>query len=175
MTIIQLKDKYPSGLGIYLYAEEDTRENEAGVVAEFKENSMGKEIGLQINDRIIAVNGQTVKGLNTTQLISKLRGEQGSTMIIAVERDDKIVKIGFTIPKMKKKENKENADVIDIKLKKYEMELKRQARFAILKEANRYTLEELRNNIEGYKERCKEKEKERIKKTQEQVDGMGKH
>ncbi len=69
------------GIGV----EVEMRERVLTVVAPL-EGSPGERAGLLRGDRIVEVNGESIKGLNIIQSVSKLKGTPGTSVAIGVER-----------------------------------------------------------------------------------------
>lgn len=55
------------------------------IVSPFK-NSPAEKAGLKPNDQIIAIDGESVEGLNLQETVLKIRGEKGTTVTITVQR-----------------------------------------------------------------------------------------
>jgi len=68
------------------------REGEVLFVGPFKD-SPGEKAGMEPGDRIIAVDGTDVIGLDIDQIVQLIKGEQGSQVIITVTREEETIDI----------------------------------------------------------------------------------
>ncbi|MBN1814533.1 MAG: S41 family peptidase [Anaerolineae bacterium] len=71
------------GIGAYVDMDE---EGKLIIVAPF-EGSPAEAVGLQPEDRIVAVDGVSIVGLTLSEAISKVRGPAGSEVVLTVERE----------------------------------------------------------------------------------------
>lgn len=62
------------------------------VVAPFK-NSPGEKAGVEPSDRIIAVDGVDVVGMPLDEVVSRIKGEKGTTVTLRVRREDEEIDI----------------------------------------------------------------------------------
>lgn len=71
------------GIGIYMGQDKDGNI----VVIEPIEDSPAENIGIQSNDIIVEVNGESVSGMNTSDVANKVKGEEGTMVNIKILRD----------------------------------------------------------------------------------------
>lgn len=69
--------------------------NDVVTVVRVLENNPASEVGVLAGDVIVAVNDESVVGQNTDEVVTKIRGEVGTTVKVTVARDSKPV--DFTI------------------------------------------------------------------------------
>ncbi|TNE55692.1 MAG: S41 family peptidase [Bacteroidetes bacterium] len=70
-------------------------------ITEPYENSPAQKAGLMAGDRIIAVDGKSMKGLSTDEVSKSLKGPKGTDIEIEVKRGDQKVKIKVTRDQIK--------------------------------------------------------------------------
>ncbi len=58
------------------------------LIADAFENSPAKEVGLTAGDLIAAVDGETTKGLDLNQVVSKIKGDEGTTVTLTVIKNN---------------------------------------------------------------------------------------
>ena len=56
------------------------------IVAEPYRNSPADEAGLKIGDKIVAINGESMKGAKVEDISKRLRGEPNTTVVVTIER-----------------------------------------------------------------------------------------
>lgn len=72
------------GIGVSV----DSSDVSEGLVVSNTENGLGASIaGIKANDKIIAVNGEDIKGKNIDDSINKIRGEIGTSVTLMIERE----------------------------------------------------------------------------------------
>lgn len=90
MTAQEWEEYQASALGNYvgigIYMSQDTNGNI--VIIEPIEGSPAEAIGLQSKDIIIEVNGESVNGMNTSEVANIVKGEEGTTVSITILRDN---------------------------------------------------------------------------------------
>ena len=74
------------GIGVVVGLNED---NKVTVVSAI-EGSPGKKAGLLSGDLILKVNGDDVTGLNLEQVVSKIKGDAGSSVVLEIEREGSV-------------------------------------------------------------------------------------
>lgn len=73
------------GIGIQI----GTREGKLMVIAPI-EDSPAEKAGLQADDEILSINGETTKGMSIDKAADKIRGEEGTTVTLLIKRKDDI-------------------------------------------------------------------------------------
>lgn len=58
-------------------------------ILEVEKNSPAESVGLQPDDRVIAVDGEDVLALGFEEATNRVRGEEGSTVVLTIRRDGK--------------------------------------------------------------------------------------
>ena len=58
-----------------------------GVITEVFEGSPAAEGGIQVQDRLVAVNGESVEGLSPGEVSAKIRGEAGTPVTLTIRRE----------------------------------------------------------------------------------------
>ncbi|WP_100374017.1 S41 family peptidase [Bacillus sp. FJAT-45037] len=66
-------------------AEVSMTDGRVTIVVPFRE-SPAEQAGLQPNDKIMEIDGETTEGLSLYEAVSKIRGEKGTTVTLSVER-----------------------------------------------------------------------------------------
>lgn len=89
-----------TGIGAVVETVEDTEEIR---IVSVMEGSPAQAAGLQSGDIFIAVDGENVTGLSQLELVTKVRGPEGSIVELTMKRDDEeivfsIVRARITIP-----------------------------------------------------------------------------
>ncbi len=74
-----------AGIGAYI-----SRVNGMAVVSGFVENSPAERAGVKQGDIIVAVNGEDVRGKDTEIVTGKIKGDEGTSVVITVEREGKL-------------------------------------------------------------------------------------
>ena len=72
------------GIGVVVGLNEDNR---VTVVSSI-EGSPGKKAGLISGDLIVKINGDDVSSLNLEQVVSKIKGDAGTSVVLEIERED---------------------------------------------------------------------------------------
>lgn len=97
-------------VGIGIYMSEDQSGNV--VIVDLIEDSPAIAAGLQVNDVIVEVNGESVVGADTATVSSKVKGEEGTVVKLKILRDGKYVTLDVERKAIKvyhvKSEMKEN-------------------------------------------------------------------
>lgn len=70
-------------------------------------NSPASESGLQVGDRLYAVNGENIVGMPTTDVTTLVRGEEGTDVTMTVLRGEENTEVSYTMTRRK-------VDVIDV-------------------------------------------------------------
>src|SRR5574344_1100510 len=73
------------GIGIQIA----TKNGKLMVIAPI-EDSPAEKAGLQAEDEILEINGQSTKGISIDTAADKIRGEEGTTVILKIKRNDTI-------------------------------------------------------------------------------------
>lgn len=76
------------GIGIYMYTDESGNI----VVLNPIEGSPAEEAGLQPNDIIVSINGESCEGMDSSIASSKIKGEAGTTVELEILRENEIIK-----------------------------------------------------------------------------------
>ena len=75
------------GIGVTIVGAEDG----SGVeVLKVEDNSPALEAGIQVGDIIVGVEGQDVAGMDTTELRNLVRGEEGTFVLLTINRDGEV-------------------------------------------------------------------------------------
>lgn len=83
-TLLEQQENAYVGIGITIIADEE----EVGFrIMAVQENGTAREAGLQVDDRIISANGQSMEGLTVEELRNIVRGKEGTTVHLVVVRD----------------------------------------------------------------------------------------
>ena len=77
-----------TGIGVVIQDGE-----EYTTVVEVYEDSPAKKSGIEVNDMIIKVNGEDVKGVSGSDLAKRIRGKSGTKLTVSVLRDGKELEI----------------------------------------------------------------------------------
>ncbi|KKI89219.1 peptidase S41 [Bacillus sp. SA1-12] len=77
-------------------AEVGMKNDRVTIVAPFK-GSPAEKAGLQPNDQIVSINGESVEGLDLHQTVLKIRGKKGTKVAIEVIRPNSREKLTFTV------------------------------------------------------------------------------
>lgn len=75
------------GIGIYMYEDE----NNNIIVLEPIEGSPAKEAGLQTDDIIISINGESCSGMGIDDAAEKIKGEAGTTVTLEILRGNETI------------------------------------------------------------------------------------
>ena len=83
-TLLEQQENAYVGIGITIIADEE----EVGFrIMAVQENGTAREAGLQVDDRIISADGQSMEGLTVEELRNIVRGKEGTTVHLVVVRD----------------------------------------------------------------------------------------
>ena len=83
-TLLEQQENAYVGIGITIIADEE----EAGFrIMAVQENGTAQEAGLQVDDRIISADGQSMEGLTVEELRNIVRGKEGTSVHLVVVRD----------------------------------------------------------------------------------------
>lgn len=90
----QFSSKNPTytGIGVTVNLVEY---DDSVLVSEVNESGGAFDAGIQVNDRIVAVNGMRCTADNKNEMLEQAKGEEGTTVSITVLRDD--VELEFTV------------------------------------------------------------------------------
>lgn len=114
LTAAQLEDVYAQiegnfvGLGIELKADDG-----ALLIVKTIPGSPAAQAGIRARDRIVAVNGQSTRAISTDKAADILKGPEGSTVVVTMERPDgttlamKVVRRRVDVPSI------ENVQILD--------------------------------------------------------------
>ena len=84
-TLLEQQENAYVGIGITIIADEE----EVGFrIMAVQENGTAREAGLQVDDRIISADGQSMEGLGVDDLRSIVRGQEGTTVHLVVVRGE---------------------------------------------------------------------------------------
>ena len=84
-TLLEQQENAYVGIGITIIADEE----EVGFrIMAVQENGTAREAGLQVDDRIISADGQSMEGLTVEELRNIVRGKEGTTVHLVVVRGD---------------------------------------------------------------------------------------
>ncbi|MGI5900446.1 MAG: S41 family peptidase [Christensenellales bacterium] len=79
-----------SGIGVRM--TEDATDGVSTVINVFK-NSPALEAGMQPGDRIVGVDGEDVRGLSLTEITTRVRGEDGTSVGLTIQRGDQYIEM----------------------------------------------------------------------------------
>lgn len=83
-TLLEQQENAYVGIGITIIADEE----EVGFrIMAVQENGTAREAGLQVDDRIISADGQSMEGLTVEELRNIVRGKEGTSVHLVVVRD----------------------------------------------------------------------------------------
>ena len=91
-------------VGIGIYMVQDTEGNVIIILP--IEDSPAEEAGLQTYDKIITINGEKCTEMDINEASSKIKGEEGTTVELEIERDGEIINKTITRRKVKLKTSK---------------------------------------------------------------------
>lgn len=84
-TLLEQQENAYVGIGITIIADEE----EVGFrIMAVQENGTAREAGLQVDDRIISADGQSMEGLTVEELRNIVRGKEGTTVHLVVIRGE---------------------------------------------------------------------------------------
>ena len=84
-TLLEQQENAYVGIGITIIADEE----EVGFrIMAVQENGTAREAGLQVDDRIISADGQSMEGLTVEELRNIVRGKEGTTVHLVVVRGE---------------------------------------------------------------------------------------
>lgn len=76
------------GIGVYIYKDKD----ENLIVLETMENSPSKEAGIEAGDIILSIDGENCSTMDLNLASSKIKGEEGTTVELEIQRGTEIFK-----------------------------------------------------------------------------------
>lgn len=104
-------------------------------------DSPAEKAGLRANDKILEVDGEKTQGKDLSSVVQTIRGKKGSTVKLAVEREDETFEVDI------------KRDTIPLKSLKYELDEDHQAIGSIeIASFNENTAQELRDAIKDLRE-----------------------
>ena len=80
------------GIGVLLGERDD-----GSVIVSVVPNSPAQRAGIKAGDQIVAVDGEDVEGLPPDQAAARVRGEEGSTVVVTVQRPSTGERLDFSI------------------------------------------------------------------------------
>lgn len=95
--LIQAEGAY-SGIGVTMSQDMNTGKF---VIVEVSENGPGKAAGIQAGDVITGVDGESVDGLSSDEVVSKIQGEEGTDVTITIERDGEAAPLEIKVTRQK--------------------------------------------------------------------------
>lgn len=81
--------------GIGVVVRENVNTNEI-VAIRIYANSPAEEAGMKVGDVIVAVDGENVRDKTTEELVDRIKGEEGSKVIVDVEREGQEIELEIT-------------------------------------------------------------------------------
>lgn len=105
--LIQSEGVY-SGIGVTMSQDMNTGKF---VIVEVSENGPGKAASIQAGDVITEVDGESVDGLSSDDVVAKIQGEEGTDVTITIERDGEAAPLEIKVTRQK----------IDAETVRYEM------------------------------------------------------
>lgn len=94
--------------GIGVVVRENVNTNEI-VAARIYAHSPAEEAGMEVGDVIVAVDGENVRDKSTEELANRIKGEEGSKVIVDVEREGQEIELEIT------------RKVVEVDMVRYEM------------------------------------------------------
>lgn len=91
----KLREDLSGNIGGGIGAEIGMRDAQPTIIRPLK-NSPAAEAGLKAGDTILAVNDTSVRGETVDEVVQKIRGEIGTTVKIAVDRDSEMQEVSIT-------------------------------------------------------------------------------
>lgn len=91
----KLRDDLSGNIGGGIGAEIGLRDAQPTIIRPLK-NSPAAAAGLKAGDTVLAVNDTSVQGESVDEVVQKIRGEIGTTVKLAVERDNEVQEISIT-------------------------------------------------------------------------------
>lgn len=82
-----------TGIGVVVRENTSTKEI---VAARIYANSPAEQAGMKVGDVIVAIDGENVRNKSTEYLVNCIRGEEGSKVIVDVERDGQEIELEMT-------------------------------------------------------------------------------
>lgn len=80
------------GIGVLLGERDD-----GSVIVSVVPNSPAQRAGIKAGDQIVAVDGQDVEGLSPDEAAARVRGEEGSTVVVTIQRPSTGERLDFSI------------------------------------------------------------------------------
>ncbi len=81
-----------SGIGISIYPPDDS----GALIHRVFKNSFAEQAGVQKGDKVLAVDGEEVYGLSSSELGDRITGEEGTTVVLTIRRGDEVLDITVT-------------------------------------------------------------------------------
>ncbi len=91
----QFSDSLSGNIGGGIGAEIGLRDGQVSIIRTLK-NNPAERAGLHANDRILKVNDQSTEGWSVDQAVSVIRGEEGTSVKLTVQRDNEIIDFSIT-------------------------------------------------------------------------------
>lgn len=88
-----------TGIGISIAIE-----NDFPVVKEIVESGPAKKAGIEVGDKIVKINGQSIKGWGINKIVQNIRGAEGAQITLTIEKKDEEVEKTITSERMIQKE-----------------------------------------------------------------------
>lgn len=104
-----LDERSAQGIRIYNYANEEKNQNNLKVhfelkpifrIASVRVDSEAEKAGLKVGDRILKINHQSASGFTIQTINELLKSEEGRTIQIEIERNNKNIKYEFQLKKI---------------------------------------------------------------------------
>jgi carboxyl-terminal processing protease len=91
----EFDDSLSGNIGGGIGVELSLRNNLPTVVRVLRDNPAEKA-GITVNDVVVAVNGETTENQSTNDIVTKIRGESGTTVKVSVNRDGEVKEFTLT-------------------------------------------------------------------------------
>ncbi|HHW20393.1 tetratricopeptide repeat protein [Thermodesulfovibrio thiophilus] len=88
-----------TGIGISIAIE-----NDFPVVKKIVESGPAKKAGIEVGDKIVKINGQSIKGWDINKIVQNIRGAEGAQITLTIEKKDEEVEKTITSERMIQKE-----------------------------------------------------------------------
>ncbi|HET6489611.1 MAG TPA: PDZ domain-containing protein [Syntrophales bacterium] len=92
--VLTRKEALPKGVGLVGLI---ISENDPLLITGVAPDMPAAEAGIKAGDRILRIDGKTVNGLTTRQIVEMIRGQAGSRVAIEVERQGETKPLAFTL------------------------------------------------------------------------------
>ena len=89
-------------------------ENNRVIISNTREGTPAQKIGLQENDAILKVNGEDMEGKSISYVVSKVRGEVGTDVILTIQRGTQELEVKITRAKIAIETVKGTVDSTDV-------------------------------------------------------------